>query len=189
MRLLLKGAHGRDRRLTPRRYGRPSVGTIPPSSNRSPNAMTAFLNSALNADERSRIEALRTISASLRDLPSLIRIVRSTYRAGDRKPHLEPAYINWVERYVRFYQTKPLGMLDDRHVTAFLTHLARRPGISPSDQEQALDALQFFHEKVLHAPLGPIDDYTRVHRRRQTSSEDASGRSFWDVEDGTTETE
>lgn len=126
------------------------------------------------------IETLRSVSASLRDLPQLLRIVRSAYRKRDRKPHLEPAYVNWIERYVRFYQTKPLGLLDSKHVSAFLTHLARRPGISPADQEQALDALKFFHADVLQAPIDTVGSYTRAKpRRRSSTTPDGEGRSFW----------
>jgi hypothetical protein len=147
--------------------------------------MNAPRNSAQTPDERSAIDALRAITASLRDLPHLIRIVRSTYRAQDRKPQLEPAYVNWIERYVRFYQTKPLGLLDEAHVSAFLTHLARRPGVTPSDQKQALDALQFFHAEVLHDPLGTIDPYTPARRRHASPAPESSssaGRTLWDAE-------
>jgi len=145
--------------------------------------MNAPLDSVPNTDERLKIEALRAITASLRDLPHLIRIVRSTYRAQQRKPQFEPAFINWIERYVRFYQTKPLGLLDATHVTAFLSHLARRPGITLTDQAQALEALRFFHEDVLHDSLGEIDDYTRAQRTSApVTGDEGSGRALWDVE-------
>ena len=134
-----------------------------------------------NADERSTLEALRAVTASLRDLPNLIRVVRSVYRAQDRKPQLEPMYINWIERYVRFYQTKPLGMLDAAHVEAFLTHLARRPGMTPTDQEQALEAIRFLHNKILQDDLGNVKSYTRAIRRQSAMpGEEASGNALWD---------
>ena len=134
-----------------------------------------------NADERSTLEALRAVTASLRDLPNLIRVVRSVYRAQDRKPQLEPMYINWIERYVRFYQTKPLGMLDAAHVEAFLTHLARRPGMTPTDQEQALEAIRFLHNEILQDDLGNVKSYTRAIRRQSAMpSEEASGNALWD---------
>ncbi len=134
-----------------------------------------------NADEQSTLEALRAVTASLRDLPNLIRVVRSVYRAQDRKPQLEPMYINWIERYVRFYQTKPLGMLDVAHVEAFLTHLARRPGMTPTDQEQALEAISFLHNEILQDDLGEVKSYTRAIRRQPVmSGEEASGNALWD---------
>ena len=139
-------------------------------------------SSSPNADERSTLEALRAVTASLRDLPNLIRVVRSVYRAQDRKPQREPMYINWIERYVRFYQTKPLGMLDAAHVEAFLTHLARRPGMTPTDQDQALEAIRFLHNEVLQDDLGEIAGYTRAIRRQPMTSDEESetGHSLWD---------
>lgn len=136
-----------------------------------------------NADERSAIETLRAVTASLRDLPNLIRVVRSVYRSQDRKPQQEPMYVNWIERYVRFYQTKPLGMLDDAHVEAFLTHLARRPGMTPTDQEQALKAIRFLHAEILQNPIGEITGFTRAIRRQPVASgEEGSGQPLWDYD-------
>lgn len=138
--------------------------------------------SSPNADEQSTLEALRAVTASLRDLPNLIRVVRSVYRAQDRKPQREPMYINWIERYVRFYQTKPLGMLDAAHAEAFLTHLARRPGMTPTDQDHALEAIRFLHNEILQDDLGEIAGYTRAIRRQPMISDEESGsrHSLWD---------
>jgi len=42
-------------------------------------------------------------------------------------------------------------------VQAFLTHLAVEGNVAASTQNQALSALLFLHQEVLHQDLGPID--------------------------------
>lgn len=142
------------------------------------------MNALPNASDLSSgdsAKALQMITASLRDLPRLIQTVRTVYREQERSPQHEPAVIHWIERYVRFYQTKPLGMLDGTHVSAFLTHLARRPGITPSDQTRALDAIRFFHEEVLQTALGEVTDYKEApHARRTVGYSATTGRPLWE---------
>ena len=46
----------------------------------------------------------------------------------------------------------------------FLTHLATELSVSASTQNQALNALVFVYEEVLHQPLGDLGDIARVQR-------------------------
>lgn len=135
-----------------------------------------------NANDASSLEMLRAITASLREMPRLIRVVRNVYRRQNRKPQLEPAYVNWIERYVRFYHSKPLGMLDATHVVAYLSHIGRKPGVTRADQEQALDAIRFLHAEVLKDDLGKIDSYRPAEPRRPVAvGSSKPGPALWDV--------
>jgi hypothetical protein len=135
-----------------------------------------------NANDPSSLEMLRAITASLREMPRLIRVVRTVYRRQNRKPQLEPAFVNWIERYVRFYHSKPLGMLDATHVTAYLSHVGRRPGVTRADQEQALDAIRFLHTHVLKDDLGPVDSYRLAEPRRSVAAGTTKpGPPMWEV--------
>ena len=135
-----------------------------------------------NANDSSSLEMLRAVTASLRETPRLIRVVRTVYRRQDRKPQLEPAYVNWIERYVRFYHSKPLGMLDATHVIAYLSHIGRKPGVTRADQEQALDAIRFLHADVLKDDLGEVDGYRPAEALRPIAAGTTKpGPPMWEV--------
>lgn len=135
-----------------------------------------------NANDSSSLEMLRAVTASLRETPRLIRVVRTVYRRQDRKPQLEPAYVNWIERYVRFYHSKPLGMLDATHVIAYLSHIGRKPGVTRADQEQALDAIRFLHADVLKDDLGKVDGYRPAEALRPIAAGTTKpGPPMWEV--------
>lgn len=132
------------------------------------------------------IDTLRAITSSLQTLPRLLQLVRSVYRQQNRKPQDEPTVVTWVERYARFYQTKPLGLLDATHARAFLSHLSRRPGMTVRQQEEAREAIAFFHTEVLQQDLEPITGYDQAPA--QTPAVAATGpstpeRSFWTLQD------
>ena len=128
------------------------------------------------------LDMLRAATATMREVPRLIKAVRSVYRAQDRRPQLEPAYVTSIERYVRFYSSKPLGLLDDTHLRAFLTHIARRPGVTRREQDLVHEALLFLHNEVLQQDLEPVTDYVRA----SASSRGRTNQSFWSLRSGDT---
>lgn len=149
-----------------------------PSSSRSPlDASTSASNN---------LKALRAVTASLQELPRLLQLVRSVYRKQNRKPQDEPTVMSWVERYVRFYRTKPLGLLDAAHARAFLSHIAHKPGITTAMQDEAREAIQFLHAEVLHQDVEPIEGYDRAESHATASmpsSPPDESRSFWDFQE------
>jgi hypothetical protein len=50
----------------------------------------------------------------------------------------------------------------------FLTHLAVQEHVSPSLQTQARAALVFLYRRVLHQPLGPLENVVRAARPVRT---------------------
>jgi integrase len=69
----------------------------------------------------------------------------------------ERTYCGWLVRYIRFLRGAPeAAATREKKVEAFLTELAARRR-SASSQNQALNALVFFHAHVLEQPLSGVD--------------------------------
>jgi integron integrase len=68
----------------------------------------------------------------------------------------EEAYVQWIVRYLRFNQDAAPEQLGAEHVAAYLNHLALSRGVSPSTQNQALNAAVFLYEQVLGRELGEL---------------------------------
>lgn len=70
----------------------------------------------------------------------------------------EKAYLNWVERFLRFHRQRLGTWLHPRQmgpaeIEDFLTHLAVEESVAASTQNQALSALLFLFEKVLEREI------------------------------------
>jgi integron integrase len=90
----------------------------------------------------------------------LLDDVRQVMRRLHYSIHTERAYCDWITRYVRYHQmTSRMDLCDGTtKVEAFLTHLAVDRDVSPSTQNQAMNALVFLYKRVLNKPLeGKID--------------------------------
>ncbi len=57
--------------------------------------------------------------------------------------------------------------MGEREVESFLNHLASERHLSASSQTQALNALVFLYDSVLHQPLGEMTGLKRVQRRQR----------------------
>jgi len=127
------------------------------------------------------LDTLRAAITTVRDPDRFLRAVRSIYRAQGRPGHREPFSMAAIGSYVRFFQSKPLGMLDERHATAFLSHLAEKPGMTPVVQAHTLDALRFFHAEILHRPIGDVVPYVRAESPAGPAPAGRAGpaRSLW----------
>lgn len=81
--------------------------------------------------------------------------------------HTERSYSDWIKRYIRFHQMESREDLGEgeRKIEAFLTDLAVNGKVSPSTQNQAMNALVFLYRKVLEAPLEERIDAVRAERR------------------------
>lgn len=95
---------------------------------------------------------------------SLIGSLRRALRLRRMSRRTEEAYCAWVRRYVLFHGKRHPSLLDERHMTAFLTHLAVEARVSASTQNQALAALLFLYKDVLRRPVGHLTGV--VHARR-----------------------
>ena len=87
----------------------------------------------------------------------LLDQVRHTARVKHFAYRTEQAYVYWAERYIRFHHIRHPNTMGAAEVEQFLTHLAVHGQVSASTQNQALAALLFLYEDVLHMEIGRLD--------------------------------
>jgi integron integrase len=87
----------------------------------------------------------------------LLDQVRDAIRLKHYSIRTEQAYVNWIKRYIHFHNVRHPAEMGAPQVQAFLTHLAAEENVAASTQNQALSALLFLYQEVLHQDLGPID--------------------------------
>lgn len=97
----------------------------------------------------------------------LIEQVRAAIRVRQYSLTTERSYLQWVRRFILFHERRHPGEMGKEEVEAFLTYLAVRRGVSPSTQNQALQALLFLYRNVLQVELPWLDDVVRAKPRRR----------------------
>ena len=99
--------------------------------------------------------------------PKLLDQVRRVMRLHHYSIHTERSYIDWIKRYVHFHRMSSRADLADgeRKIEVFLTDLAMNSKVSPSTQNQAMNALVFLYKRVLEMPLEERIDALRAQRR------------------------
>ena len=96
-----------------------------------------------------------------------IEQVRAAIRVRQYSLATERSYLQWVRRFILFHGKRHPGEMGKEQVEAFLTYLAVRRGVSPSTQNQALQALLFLYRNVLEVDLPWLDDVVRAKPRRR----------------------
>lgn len=117
-------------------------------------------------------------------LPLILEEVRRTYGASNERAYSTAVVVGWVACYLQFYPTKPLGLLDEAHATAFLSHLGRQATVTRRDQERAHDAIVFFHVNVLGQPhFAPPRRYVKPPQTQDGAARSRKARppSFWSL--------
>ena len=94
--------------------------------------------------------------------PRLLDRVRDAIRARHYSRRTEVAYVTWIRRYIVFHEKAHPSTLGAPEISAFLTWLATRQHVSASTQNQALAALLFLYEHVLHLPVGRVEHVVRA---------------------------
>jgi len=79
----------------------------------------------------------------------------------------ERNYTQWVRRYIIFHGKKHPVDMGKEEVEAFLTYLATQREVSPSTQNQALQAILFLYREVLEQELPWLDNVIRAKPRRR----------------------
>ncbi len=65
----------------------------------------------------------------------------------------EKAYIHWILQYLRFNELKHPREMGRAEIERFLSHLAINRNVAVATQNQALNALLFLYNEVLHLPF------------------------------------
>jgi hypothetical protein len=81
--------------------------------------------------------------------PKLLTRLRRAIRLHHYSPRTEQAYVHWVRRLVRYHGLRDPAVMGEPEISAFLTDLATRRGVSASTQKQALGAILLLYREVL----------------------------------------
>jgi integron integrase len=79
----------------------------------------------------------------------------------------EQAYVSWIRRFILFNGKQHPLTLREPAVKAFLTSLAVDRNVAASTQNQALAALLFLYDAVLHAPLDALTGVVRARKPKR----------------------
>src|SRR5262245_29822921 len=99
--------------------------------------------------------------------PRLLDQVRAQIRLRHFSQSTEAAYVQWIRRFILFHGKRHPLTMGGREVAAFLTHLATEVRVSASTQNQALNALVFLYEQVLHRDADAFEHFVRAHKPRR----------------------
>lgn len=95
-------------------------------------------------------------------MSKLLNQVRNTLRVHHYAMKTEKAYVHWIKRYIYFHKLRHPTEMGKKELEAFLTWLAVTRKVSPSTQNQALQALLFLYRRVLEIDLPWLDDVIRA---------------------------
>ncbi|MBI3897124.1 MAG: integron integrase [Gammaproteobacteria bacterium] len=95
---------------------------------------------------------------SMAQAPRLLDQVRGKIRLKHYSIRTEHAYVDWIRRFIFYFNKQHPSTLGAREVEAFLTHLAVVGKVSASTQNQAKSALLFLYREVLNQELPWLDD-------------------------------
>ncbi len=102
--------------------------------------------------------------------PKLLDQVRMTARAMHLARSTERAYVAWIRRFILFHGKQHPLSLREPAVNQFLTSLAVDRHVAASTQNQALAAILFLYDAVLHAPLEHLEGVIRARKPKRLPS-------------------
>jgi site-specific recombinase XerD len=87
--------------------------------------------------------------------PKLLDAVRQLLRLHHYSIHTEHSSVEWIVRFVHFHgmRSREDLLAAEPKIEAFLTDLAVHGNVAPATQNQAMDALVFLYQRVLHHTL------------------------------------
>ena len=83
--------------------------------------------------------------------------VRNAIRVRHYSIRTEQAYIQWIKHFIFYHNKRHPKDMGEEEIRHFLTYLATGRNVSPSTQNQALNALNFLYRQVLDRELSGID--------------------------------
>lgn len=137
--------------------GHPTIARQPDVS-RPPEAVEASL-----LDRMGEGGCAEVVHPHREDFLSFSRVIRTR----GLSIRTEKTYLHWLCRLVAFHGGRSPRSLGAAEVVSFLQHLAVVRNVAASTQNQALNALVFFYDKVLQQPLGELGPMVRAKRPRR----------------------
>lgn len=95
-------------------------------------------------------------------LSALLTQMRNAIRVRQYSISTERNYLQWVKRFILFQNKRHPNEMGKVEIEAFLTHLAVNRNVSPSTQNQALQAILFLYRQVLEKELPWLDQVVRA---------------------------
>ena len=97
----------------------------------------------------------------------LLDEVRDVMRLHHYSIHTERTYCGWIKRYIQYHSMTSREELinGEAKIEAFLTHLAVDKAVSPSTQNQAMNALVFLYKHVLKRSLDGNINAVRARKK------------------------
>jgi hypothetical protein len=83
--------------------------------------------------------------------------LREVIRRQHKSLATESAYVYWLRRYIATLRNLPPQLSSTEKLERFLTRLACKHDVSASTQNQALNAIVFFYQDVLHQQIEAVD--------------------------------
>ncbi len=96
--------------------------------------------------------------------PKLLDLVRRAIRSRHFSHRTEEAYIGWIRRFILYHGKRHPKTMGQPEVSRFLSNLATAGRVSASTQNQALSALLFLYQDVLHVHLEWLEGLVRARR-------------------------
>ena len=93
---------------------------------------------------------------------ALVARLHTAVRARHFSPHTERAYEAWTRRFIVFHRRRDPVELGVPEIRQFLGHLAEARQVSPSTQNQALNAVLFLYREVLGRDPGRVGPALRA---------------------------
>lgn len=97
----------------------------------------------------------------------LLERLRAAIRVRQYSIQTERVYLMWARRFILFHDKRHPAEMGKREIEAFLSHLAMDRKVSPSTQNQALQAILFLYLKVLEMELPWLDDVVRAKPKKK----------------------
>ena len=94
--------------------------------------------------------------------PKLLDQVRGKIRLKHYSIRTEQAYVDWIKRFILYFDKQHPRDLGAQEVEQFLTYLAVQGKVSASTQNQAKSALLFLYQQVLGVELPWLDNVERA---------------------------
>jgi len=99
--------------------------------------------------------------------PRLLDRVRNAIRVRQYSLATEKTYLGRIRKFILFHGKRYPADLAKAEIEAFLSYLAVERQVSPSMQNQALQALLFMYRFVLEIELPWLDDVVRAKPKRR----------------------
>ena len=94
--------------------------------------------------------------------PRLLDQVRARIRVLHYSIRTEQAYLDWIKRYIHFFDKRHPRELSAEHLEQYLSHLAVERNVAASTQNQAKSALLFLYKEVLRIELPWLEGVTQA---------------------------